>query len=139
MQFKTTTAWLAIIVGFAATGLIMAPGFSANRMSKSQKNGEKLYMANCEACHMLGTNVIKPDKQLHSSEQLATRAMFKAYISKKHGVMPPFKQLADDEKSLKELYSFVRTLKGQDWEVTKGDDAEEHHTRDLPMKDRQDP
>lgn len=107
---------LAIIAGVVVFGLLVLPGRTAKESSSGKvSNGERLYMSNCEACHMLGTNVIKPDKELVKSEKLVSKTVFQQYISKKHGVMPPFTQLADDEKSVKDLYKYVRTLKQQSW------------------------
>lgn len=116
MRERVAPFIVAIIAGLVAFGLLVLPGRTAKESTSGKvSNGERLYMSNCEACHMLGTNVIKPDKELVKSEKLVSKLAFKQYISKKHGVMPPFSAIADDDKSLKDLYQYVRKLKQQSW------------------------
>ncbi|MBX9571015.1 MAG: c-type cytochrome [Candidatus Obscuribacterales bacterium] len=98
--------------------LIFIPSLNArdSKPATVKSNGERLYMANCEACHMLGSNVIQPEKELVKSDKLATRKIFKEFLSEKHGVMPPFQDIANDTAGLKDLYTFVRKLKMTSWE-----------------------
>lgn len=128
---KSVRETAAIVIGAVATILLVLPGNSAKEAQGKPSNGERLYMANCEACHMLGTNVIKPEKELASSETLVSKTAFKQFISKKHGVMPPFNQIADDEKSLKDLYQYCRKLKQQSWSY----EMKEPQDKEVEMKE----
>src|SRR4030095_3108746 len=78
--------------------------------------GEILYKANCEASHMTGQNVIKPEKDLITSSKLASESLFKEFLKEKHGYMPAFPEVAAQDKDLHALYKYVRKLKAQSWE-----------------------
>lgn len=84
---------------------------------------------------MLGTNVIKPEKELVKSEKLASRKLFKDYLSQKHGVMPAFQEIADDTVNLKDLYAFVRKLKVSSWDYP----VKEHESKDIEPKEPEPP
>lgn len=84
---------------------------------------------------MLGTNVIKPDKELVTSEKIASRTIFKNFIGKKHGVMPSFSEIADDDRNVKDLYTFVRKLKQQTWTFP----LQEPESKDPEPKEPQPP
>ncbi|MBX9671431.1 MAG: hypothetical protein K2X93_27830 [Candidatus Obscuribacterales bacterium] len=73
-------------------------------------------MANCEACHMLGKNVIKPRKDIVTSEKIANLRQFEKFLSERHGLMPDFRSIAADKKVLSSLFRYVKTLKDQEWE-----------------------
>lgn len=105
------------------------PGYGAKeKRTSAQTNGERLYMANSEACHMSGINVIKPEKKLVRSEKLTSQKIFKDFISEKHGVMPPFNELAGNPANVKDLYDFVKKLKISSWEYPM---EEPSHSEDV--------
>jgi mono/diheme cytochrome c family protein len=116
--FKNKPTGIVVVVAAAILLLsLIAPGYGAKESRASKRaNGEQLYMANCEACHMFGINVIKPDKALVRSEKLASQKIFKDFISQKHGVMPPFEDLANDPVDVKDLYHFTRKLRVSSWD-----------------------
>lgn len=108
---------VVVLLGSVLLLSLIAPGYGAKESRiHRQTNGEQLYMANCEACHMSGINVIKPEKELVRSEKIATQKIFKEFISKKHGVMPPFEELANNSNNVKDLYHFVKKLKISSWQ-----------------------
>lgn len=128
---------LIVVISILLLSFI-APGYGAKESRTTrQTNGERLYMANCEACHMSGKNVIKPEKELVRSEKIATQKIFKEFISKKHGVMPPFEDLANNSNSVKDLYHFVKQLKISSWEYpmeepTHGNEIRPDHDQPAP-------
>ena len=87
---------------------------TANAKERRKKEGETIYLENCEACHMMGKNVIKPGKDIVTSNKIHTLDEFEKFISEEHGLMPAFPELVKEKKSLL-LYKFVKTLKNQDW------------------------
>lgn len=91
---------------------------SARTKPKQQlEQGRAIFMSNCEACHLLsGENVIKPKKPISRSDKLESEEIFQEFLRQRHGVMPEFPQIANDEHTLKSLYRFVRKLKNQSWQ-----------------------
>lgn len=77
---------------------------------------------------MSGINVIKPEKKLVRSEKLTSQKIFKDFISEKHGVMPPFNELAGNPANVKDLYDFVKKLKISSWEYPM---EEPSHSEDV--------
>lgn len=108
--FLFASALLVILISIPAIGA------KDSKSGSFKSNGERLYMANCEACHMLGSNVISPEKELVKSDKLATRKIFKEFLSEKHGVMPPFIDIANDPVNLKDLHTFTKKLKMSSWD-----------------------
>jgi mono/diheme cytochrome c family protein len=98
----------AVVADTAAT--------AADRVKANPKTtGKSVYMARCEACHMMGMNVIKPGKDIVVSNKLVSLDEFKEFLSEPHGVMPAFKELANDSETVKALYGFTKKLKHQNW------------------------
>lgn len=105
-----------VLVGWLCFGVTWnADGRDANAKLKKQ-SGEDTYMTNCEACHKMGKNVIKPGKDIVVSEKLVNLDEFKAFLSESHGVMPAFKEIADSPEIVSALYKFTKKLKNQNWE-----------------------
>jgi mono/diheme cytochrome c family protein len=123
----------AIVIGVAATLPVF--GQKDDKEQKPQSPGEKVYMANCEACHLLGQNMIKPEKPIIASTKLISRNAFKEFLTEKHTIMPRFEAIANNEKDLKDLYAFVKKLKHQSWEY----DQKEFRPAESPMKEPQPP
>ena len=105
------TVWCAV---YSAVWAVDANGAERSK-SRPKKLGEATYMSNCEACHMMGKNVIKPGKDIVVSSKLASMDDFKAFLSEAHGVMPAFKKIADEPEVLSALYKFAKKLKDQKW------------------------
>lgn len=109
-------SWRIAIFIVLFASLAEATATAAERVKSNPKNtGKATYMANCEACHMMGKNVIKPGKDIVVSSKLATLDEFKAFLSESHGVMPAFEQLATDPEIVSALYRFTKKLKSQNW------------------------
>ncbi len=89
---------------------------SGEAKSEKVKNGEATYMANCEACHMAGKNVLKPRKDIVTSNKINNLKEFEKLLSEKHGLMPAFPQIIANKKVLASLFKYVKTLKDQVWE-----------------------
>ncbi len=87
-----------------------------NAKERQYKKGEAIYLENCESCHMMGKNVIKPGKDIVVSTKILTLEEFQNFLTKEHGIMPAFPNLAKDKKLSVPLYRFVKTLKNQEWE-----------------------
>ena len=114
---KNVSRFALPLLGLALLSTLMIdPGTAKSSKSEDLKNGEKTYMASCEACHMQGMNVIKPGKDIVVSTKISTVKEFKAFLSEKHGLMPSFEFIAEDDTVLRSLHKYVKTLKNQDWQ-----------------------
>ncbi|HEY9870911.1 MAG TPA: c-type cytochrome [Candidatus Obscuribacterales bacterium] len=111
---NTKLAGQFLLISASAAALATAWSASDSK-AKAPNRGETLYMANCEACHMQGKNVIKPDKEIVTSSKLASESLFQQYLSEKHGYMPAFPDIAAKDRDLRALYKYVRRLKMQSW------------------------
>lgn len=96
--------------------LLTGVGNAAKPKQSQYQRGLSIYMANCEACHMMGTNVIKPEKELTKSDKIVSEKVFREFLSEKHGLMPAFRDLVKDEETCGDLYRFVKKLKNQTWD-----------------------
>ncbi len=74
-------------------------------------SGDKIFAANCQACHAGGKNMIDPKKPIIGSKKLATKETFKAFLSRAQGTMPAFNKIADNDEALTALHTYVKTLK----------------------------
>lgn len=93
--------------------------------------GQRIYAANCQSCHREGTNPLNPEKQLAESTKLTTRSIFREFLSSKHGIMPMFQDIAGNDRDLKDLYGYAKSLKNQSWEHPQV----EPQPQEPPMKD----
>lgn len=87
---------------------------------KSIKKGSLIFRSHCAACHRLGLNQAKPSKPIVDSATLATFATFKANLNKPVGNMPHYEHLINDDKLLKNLYDYCKTLKNENAAPAKG-------------------
>ena len=130
-----------LLAGLIAISAISLPAFGQKHDREAQQGaqksdeyrsaGEKKYMANCSGCHVLGQNIINPDKPIVASAKLVSRRMFKEFLGQEHGLMPKFEAISGNEEDLKDLYTFVKTLKHQSWEY----DSKSSHPHESPMKE----
>jgi len=72
--------------------------------------GEQLYAKNCEACHHVGENIIRPEKTMDRSLKISSKAAFKRFLSRQNGLMPPYLTIVRSDKDLSALYSYVKKL-----------------------------
>jgi uncharacterized membrane protein len=77
------------------------------------KTGEKLFKANCSACHPTGKNAIIPNLPIVGSDKLASFDTFLAFVRNpklpngKSGPMPPIIPSKLSDKQLNELYGYI--------------------------------
>lgn len=83
----------------------------AGAKSNSKKaGGKEIFQQYCAACHVAGGNIVKPAKSIVDSKKLGTYALFKDYLNSPTGHMPYYENLCTNQKALKSLYNYVRTL-----------------------------
>lgn len=75
------------------------------------EDGAEIFKSKCAMCHPDGGNRANPEKSVKGSKYLQARDTFKQLLSKKNGLMPPFKALADDDEALTTLYGYCKKLK----------------------------
>lgn len=78
--------------------------------AKSKATGKEVFQQYCVKCHIAGGNLVKPAKTVAGSKKLGTYALFKAYLNSPTGHMPYYHNLCRDEKLLRRLYDYVKTL-----------------------------
>ncbi|MBI4532952.1 MAG: c-type cytochrome [Candidatus Melainabacteria bacterium] len=99
---------LLTIGGIIATVLLEAISID---VAAAAPSGDKIFTANCAACHMGGKNIIDPKKPVVGSKKLASKDLFKALLSKSTGGMPAFSKIAENDAALEALYAYVKSLK----------------------------
>lgn len=95
----------------AVAVLVAVVAFVAGNEVSGAPSGDKIFAANCQACHAGGKNMIDPKKPIIGSKKLATKDTFKAFLSKAQGTMPAFNKIADNDEALTALHAYVKTLK----------------------------
>jgi mono/diheme cytochrome c family protein len=73
--------------------------------------GAQLFQQHCAKCHTEGGNIVKPNRPVAESKQLASLVLFKAYLSAPPGHMPYYQNIVKDPKTLSALYNYCKTLK----------------------------
>lgn len=105
-----------LLLGAWCLNALCADAMAADtRKATDKKLGKNTYMSNCEACHMMGKNVLKPGKDIVESTKLVSLEEFKTFLSQGRGMMPSFKKIADDPAVVEALYRYAKTLKTQNW------------------------
>jgi mono/diheme cytochrome c family protein len=80
--------------------------------------GQKLYAANCSACHPNGGNIVNRSLPLKTSNKLADLATFTAFIRSpkmpdgSKGVMPSFPADQVTDKQAGELFTYISSARG---------------------------
>ncbi len=82
-------------------------------------DGKNIYMKNCEVCHLIGRNLVNPEKEIQNSKLLDDPKKLKEFLSHKNGSMPAFVHLAKDDKKLKDLNQFLHYARKNPSEVLK--------------------
>ena len=98
------------IIVFLFNVLCFAFWSISNAQDSKEITGEKIFK-NCAGCHLKGQNLIKQDKPIIGSSKLASKVVFKEFISVPHKPMPSFKNIADSKEELDALYNYVNSLK----------------------------
>lgn len=114
---------LKLTLAATTTLLFAAPLTSIAKPSKSEaidiEHGEKIYMTNCEICHLIGRNLVNPEKEIQNSKIADDITKLKEFLGKKNGKMPPFTSLSHDDKRLRDLHSFLIYAKAHPSEIEK--------------------
>jgi uncharacterized membrane protein len=71
------------------------------------KAGEKVFSANCSACHPQGANVLVPSKPLRNSHELRDLNTFVQYVRHPISPMPAFSGSRIPDTEVKELYEYI--------------------------------
>ena len=77
--------------------------------------GRETFQTNCSSCHPKGGNVIKPDKPIKDSKQLANAKAFLGWIRKPVAPMPSFPAERISDQQAAELYSYIITVAMNEW------------------------
>ncbi len=132
--------------------LILLAGSSSNLPAAAEKPadieaGEAIYMKKCEVCHLIGRNLLNPEKEIQNSKLLDDPKKLKEFLSRKNGTMPAFLKLANDDERLKELNKFLHYARKNPSEVLKEtqqsikesskEQSAEKQSEDKAKKDKQ--
>lgn len=99
------------VVAFSTTICFSSAG-AKERAAKI--SGERVFNQYCASCHQDGGNLTVPSKAVAGSAKLSTLALFKDYLNNPLGHMPYYKNVIDDETTLKALYQYCKALKKTD-------------------------
>ena len=86
---------------------------SSARKPKPVPSGAQIFQQYCSSCHLGGGNAAKNGKPVYSSHVLATMATFKSYLDSPPGHMPRYKELVENDKLMRALFDYCKTLKKQ--------------------------
>jgi len=93
-----------------------APAAQAGAAAPSVPAGQRLFAANCSACHPGGGNVIVAELPLKKSKKLASAAAFTSFIRSPKmpdgsaGQMPSFASNQVTDKQAGELYTYIQSM-----------------------------
>jgi mono/diheme cytochrome c family protein len=103
----------------------MQTGLQAEPMrTTDMEAGEKIYMKNCEVCHLIGRNLLNPAKEIQNSAIVADPKKLRELLSHKNGIMPQFAHIAKNDTELKQLREFLLYAQKNPSEVRKLEDEE---------------
>lgn len=88
---------------------------SLAKQKHKQSLGETLFAQDCTPCHAdQHSNMIKPDKTIAGSKNLATVQTFRKFLSRHHGdkpSMPAYLTVVRNKTQLVALYNYLKALK----------------------------
>jgi mono/diheme cytochrome c family protein len=87
-----------------------AVGVKANAAGPTP-SGENIFTTNCACCHAAGGNIADPTKPLKGSKKLANKELFKSLLTEPMGSMPPFPEIAQNDRDLSALLNYCQNLK----------------------------
>ncbi|MBX9688808.1 MAG: c-type cytochrome [Candidatus Obscuribacterales bacterium] len=105
-----TLFFLPLLPAAAAPSAERSPDFQA---------GEKIYMKNCEVCHLIGRNLVNPKKEIQYSKIMEKEETLKAFLSHKNGKMPAFHKISESDEKIKQLREFLQYAKEHPSEISK--------------------
>jgi len=107
------TLCFMVVVVLGYFGGQLTYGTRAASIPAEFKTGEKLFKANCSACHPNGKNAIIPNLPIVGSDKLASFDTFLAFVRNpklpngKSGPMPKFMPSKLADKQLKKVYEYI--------------------------------
>jgi mono/diheme cytochrome c family protein len=107
------TLCFLVVVVLGYYGGSLTYGDKATPTAMEYGAGEKLFAANCSACHPNGRNAIMPNLPLLGSSKLSSFETFSAFVHNpklldgKSGPMPPFLLSKLSDKQLNDLYNYI--------------------------------
>jgi mono/diheme cytochrome c family protein len=102
-----------VALGYFGGQLVYGNRTPASSGTETYKEGEKLFNANCSACHPHGGNTIRPNLPLRNAPQLNALDTFTAFIRNPKprdgtaNIMPPFDESKVSGQQGKELYDYI--------------------------------
>jgi len=96
-----------MVVGLGFFGAQLVYPSKAQATPEQYKAGERIFLANCSACHPQGGNVIKPDKPLINSPKLKDLKTFIKWVRNPDPPMPVYSPSKVSDQEAGELYQYV--------------------------------
>jgi uncharacterized membrane protein len=96
---------MAVGLGFFGAQLVYPS--KAQATPEQYKAGERIFLANCSACHPQGGNVIKPQMPIHGSPRLKDLKTFVGWIRHPVAPMPVFSPSKLSDQEAGELYQYA--------------------------------
>ena len=104
MKFKELTGLLLVIQMFF---IALQATAQKSKQEEDFEAGQKIYMNNCEVCHLIGRNLVNPNKEIQNSAIIDDPKKLQKLLSHKNGVMPAFPSIARNEKHIAQLRLFL--------------------------------
>ena len=95
----------AVLLGFFGAQLVY--GGKSRGESSTYQPGEKLFAANCIACHPGGRNIMKPDHPIINSPKLKDLDTFLSWIRHPIAPMPTFSDSEISDNQARALYAYI--------------------------------
>jgi len=96
-----------MVVGLGYFGAQLVYPSKAQATPDRYKAGERIFLANCSACHPQGGNVIKPNKPIINAPAIKELKTFVVWIRKPVAPMPVFGQSQISDQQADELYRYI--------------------------------
>ncbi len=113
-------------VAALATLSVMSASWADPEKVGDLETGRKIYMSNCEVCHLIGRNLLKPEKEIQNSKIMDNSQEVKEFLSHKNGTMPPFVEISKNDAEIKHLCEFLQYAKHNPSKVNKHTDSKDN-------------
>lgn len=117
MRFFSGLSTRALVIALVASSMFFfIENFPAagSKPKATKIAGNVVFKQYCASCHQDGGNITIPGKPVAESKKLSTLAVFKDYLNNPVSHMPYYKNLINDEPTLKALYKYCKTLHKSD-------------------------
>ncbi len=111
MSYNRGLARIFVVLGLALSVSLLVPTGNSSWAKNKKTSGADVYQQYCASCHQSGGNLTVPGKPVADSKKLSTIAVFKDYLNNPVGHMPFYKNLIEDQTTLKALYDYCKTLR----------------------------